>query len=375
MYTYVAGASMPNIRIVFAQDDAAHATRIAAAIAQEGLAADTGAQAAGAALVDAIARSKAVIVLWSTAALSSPTVRGEAGLALARGKLVQASLDGVAPPAGFAGQACHSLAQWSGDQSDPGWRALAEAARNLAGTAASPDPPPGRQGRSAAAPDPPRGARQPAPAQLSVAVPLLLVAVAVLLVALLFVLFVGVPERVPLLSRLAGSAEMDAPQAANSDPAIIAAGQASASASAPAGPGTSADIPSMDELFGGARPAAPRENRPARNNATTWPGKTPLVSGALPVPPGGRYPELIMPTSQTQRLTMADLAGLDRAQLRVARNEIFARRGRTFNDPALRAHFSLYPWYSPRGEGEPLSDVESANVALMLEAERQGGVP
>ena len=33
------------------------------------------------------------------------------------------------------------------------------------------------------------------------------------------------------------------------------------------------------------------------------------------------------------------------ATLRLARNEIFARKGRIFNDPALAAHFEKFDWY------------------------------
>ena len=60
--------------------------------------------------------------------------------------------------------------------------------------------------------------------------------------------------------------------------------------------------------------------------------------------------------------------------LRIARNEIYARKGRKFNDPWLRDWFSRYAWYQPRYDSVQLTPTEQANVDLLAKAEaRYGG--
>lgn len=80
--------------------------------------------------------------------------------------------------------------------------------------------------------------------------------------------------------------------------------------------------------------------------------------------------EYICPDSGTKRLTEAELENLDAWELRIARNEIYARHGRRFDDPALQEHFDACSWYE--GTIEPskfsertLSDVEAENVKLI----------
>jgi len=112
----------------------------------------------------------------------------------------------------------------------------------------------------------------------------------------------------------------------------------------------------------------------------------PVVVPPLP-PPGGLTPPPIEPVivqprpplntgfifadSDRRRLSMAELSGRSPADLRVGRNEIYARRGRIFDSPDLQAYFSRFPWYQPRFRDVQLSDIESANVALFLEAEKR----
>lgn len=80
-------------------------------------------------------------------------------------------------------------------------------------------------------------------------------------------------------------------------------------------------------------------------------------------------PDYLLPDSDKRLLTRADLTGLSLADLRIARNEIFARHGRRFSDPALQAWFDARDWYVPR-DGEPaLNAIETANVALIAAEE------
>jgi YARHG domain-containing protein len=74
--------------------------------------------------------------------------------------------------------------------------------------------------------------------------------------------------------------------------------------------------------------------------------------------------------SNLRYLARAELETLSADQLHVARNEIFARRGRFFKDDALRAYFSQFPWYRPHAWDIALSPVEQANVALLQSVEQ-----
>jgi hypothetical protein len=73
--------------------------------------------------------------------------------------------------------------------------------------------------------------------------------------------------------------------------------------------------------------------------------------------------------SSVRYLTSAELQRLSANRLRIARNEIFARKGRYFKDDALRAYFSQFAWYQPRAWDVPLSPVEVANVGLIQSVE------
>ncbi|MGJ4856060.1 caspase family protein [Labrys sp. La1] len=79
--------------------------------------------------------------------------------------------------------------------------------------------------------------------------------------------------------------------------------------------------------------------------------------------------EFILPESGTRRLNWNDISGLSGQQLRLARNEIYARRGRYMKDTQLRAYFSQFSWYRPWTWDIELSAVEKANVALIQRAE------
>jgi len=83
--------------------------------------------------------------------------------------------------------------------------------------------------------------------------------------------------------------------------------------------------------------------------------------------------DFLIPHSATRRLTEADVAGLSPAELRIARNEIFARRGRIFRSRDLDRHFRRFAWYEPRAAEVRLSKVERANVDFLARLEKGGG--
>jgi hypothetical protein len=86
----------------------------------------------------------------------------------------------------------------------------------------------------------------------------------------------------------------------------------------------------------------------------------------------------ILPYSDSAYYTSADLAGLSNVELLIARNEIYARRGRLFNDQSIQRYFNAQGWYygyiSPSSFSENVfNSCEQANVDLILAEERARG--
>lgn len=85
------------------------------------------------------------------------------------------------------------------------------------------------------------------------------------------------------------------------------------------------------------------------------------------------YTAFVLPDSDSTYCSRADLADLSEAELEIARQEIYARHGRTFSDGALQAYFQARSWYTPGAE-DALTDCEEANLFLLdtYEKERAG---
>ena len=84
--------------------------------------------------------------------------------------------------------------------------------------------------------------------------------------------------------------------------------------------------------------------------------------------------EYILPFSSTRALTDEDLWGLSKTDLRLARNEIYARHGRQFNDSVLQVYFDSKSWYAdisklPLGTEPELSALERANITKIQDYE------
>lgn len=67
------------------------------------------------------------------------------------------------------------------------------------------------------------------------------------------------------------------------------------------------------------------------------------------------------------------LKGLGLYELRILRNEIYARRGRRFRTPWIQQYFYSQPWYDPLPNfREPqLSTVETKNIATIVNLENK----
>lgn len=73
----------------------------------------------------------------------------------------------------------------------------------------------------------------------------------------------------------------------------------------------------------------------------------------------------------TDAITEEMLEGMFIEDLRVLRNELFARRGRVFKDPELQKYFSSQAWYKPDPEfkDDMLGTLEIKNLAVIKQAE------
>jgi hypothetical protein len=68
------------------------------------------------------------------------------------------------------------------------------------------------------------------------------------------------------------------------------------------------------------------------------------------------------------------LSGLSLHELRLLRNEVYARHGRTFGPAWLQQYFDFQPWYTPREEGQQpgeLSAIEKQNVEIIVAYEKK----
>lgn len=88
--------------------------------------------------------------------------------------------------------------------------------------------------------------------------------------------------------------------------------------------------------------------------------------------------EYILEDSDSKYLTEDDLEGLSKEECRLARNELYARHGRKFDDESLQEYFNSCSWY--RGTIDVsefseamLSDIEIANRDLIVEYEEEMG--
>lgn len=74
----------------------------------------------------------------------------------------------------------------------------------------------------------------------------------------------------------------------------------------------------------------------------------------------GKYPE-----GSSRLLNGNDLVGKSSWDLRIMRNEIFARHGRRFKSAELRDYFMNQPWYSPQFDEVRLTEIETRNVEFL----------
>lgn len=88
--------------------------------------------------------------------------------------------------------------------------------------------------------------------------------------------------------------------------------------------------------------------------------------------------EFILPDSSLRVLDKGELAGFSAEQCRLARNEIYARHGRIFDDAGLQNYFNSRSWYygtipAKQFNDNMLSDIEIQNRNLIIAFEKEMG--
>jgi adenylate cyclase len=127
---------MTDVFLSYARSDEPEAIRIVEALREQGFSVwrddELPAHRAYADVIqERLQASKAVIVLWSAAAVTSEWVRAEADAARHNRTLVQATVDRSLPPMPFNQIQCADLSGWTGAPQHPGWQKLTASVSTL----------------------------------------------------------------------------------------------------------------------------------------------------------------------------------------------------------------------------------------------------
>jgi hypothetical protein len=127
-------------------------------------------------------------------------------------------------------------------------------------------------------------------------------------------------------------------------------------------------------IIGGNRFKFFMEHTYIRGNATSQPqqqNQAPVaIAPVQPAPAPIANEDYVLPYSSTRELTDNDLRRLTKNELRLARNEIYARYGRVFRDQSLQKYFDSKSWYKnlpklPLGTDPTLTKLERSNIELI----------
>lgn len=93
--------------------------------------------------------------------------------------------------------------------------------------------------------------------------------------------------------------------------------------------------------------------------------------------------EFVIADSNSRYITEEELAALSEQEILIARNEIYARHGRQFNNAELSAYFSSKSWYQPTVAGADFTEeyaasvfneIEIANISTIVNYENAHGL-
>lgn len=348
-------------------------------------------------ITEKIGMAKAAIVVWSQSSAQSEWVRAEADVARNQKKLVQTAIDDVMPPLPFNQIQFAELADWHGEPDHRGWRKVLMSLEELCGRTpvqvrpAVPAP--------ASVPTPQPGlAEPPAAPPRSSPLPWILGAVAIVGAALVWWLMQPVPMRTTTSDGPgAGSAAVADTETGDERAKPAEAFVLAAVINDPEGftnirSGPSAQSAIVGKVLEGEKFLTYQQSgawwRVRKGDGTSGymfrklirvldgPRPDPAPgSGADATIPAGPMPGgvggsgVVIPDSSERLLSADELGNYSALELRIARNEIFARNGLRFKDARLRTHFTQFDWYRPTTDMVQLSSIEKANVALLKSAE------
>ncbi|MDR7060103.1 MULTISPECIES: TIR domain-containing protein [unclassified Sphingopyxis] len=388
---------MVDVFISYSRDNKARVADIAAAVTAAGYDVWWDAElpphrSYGDVITEKIGSAKAAIVVWSHTSAQSEWVRAEADVARNQKKLVQTAIDDVMPPLPFNQIQFADLRDWNGDPAHSGWRKVLMSLEELCGREAAPAPVENHAPAPVAPPPIASGDWQAAPPPSKPSfLPWALLGLAVIAVALLawkLLQPAAAPEATVVATSTganAAPAPADEAKAAPSEPAE--AFTLAAVIDDPEGftnirSGQSAKTAIVGKILEGEKFLTYKQSgtwwRVRKADGTTGfmfrkyirlvEGRTPAIpAGAAPTGVGGSG--VVIPDSSERLLSTDELGNYSALELRIARNEIFARNGFRFSDPSLRAHFGQFDWYRPTSDTVELSATEKANVALLKSAE------
>lgn len=104
-------------------------------------------------------------------------------------------------------------------------------------------------------------------------------------------------------------------------------------------------------------PPAALPNKPVVASTPSAGSKCPDLSKVTLRPSG-----FVIEGSNERAIKLEEIVSLSKCELWIARNEIYARKGRLFANPALQAHFRGQDWYKPAQDVGNLTEIEAKNV-------------
>lgn len=136
----------------------------------------------------------------------------------------------------------------------------------------------------------------------------------------------------------------------------------------PAGPGPAESTPTVP-VTETAAPTTEPETEPVTEPSTEATTETEPSTEPETEPPA----VYLLPNSSSAYLTEEDYAGMSHWELILARNEIFARHGRRFQNADIQAYFDGCSWYNgtiaPEDfDSSVLNEIEVKNVQILKAA-------
>ena len=201
-------------------------------------------------------------------------------------------------------------------------------------------------------------------------------AIVVIIIALIAgIVFAAVSCNSQATSGTASSGSAAATTATSSESTSATSSTASTSASAAS---TSASAASTSASAASASAASAS----AASTTTTTVDASQRQVEPQPEPEPEYNDYYILPDSSSYYYSYGELSGMSSYDLYLARNEIFARHGRMFNNADLQEYFNSQAWYEPiyspsqfDSMGNVLNDVEQKNVNVMRQIEKDQGSP